>query len=138
MYQTNVESLNASELQGEKAEQADEAAGEPNDVTDDNPSWAGAAGGAISTLNDLIIWAKADATGALLSPQAQKERLSWVSPPPSPGAQYGLAIAEFPGLHRTRWPATGLQQFRRLPIAERRNDRGLHERLLGPRWFPTG
>jgi D-alanyl-D-alanine carboxypeptidase len=97
MYQTNVESLNTSELQGEEAEQADEAAGEPNDVTDDNPSWGWAAGGAISTLNDLIIWAKADATGALLSPEAQKERLSWVSPPPSPGAQYGLAIAEFPG-----------------------------------------
>jgi D-alanyl-D-alanine carboxypeptidase len=97
MYQTNVESLNTSELQGEKAEQADEAAGEPNDVTDDNPSWAWAAGGAISTLNDLIIWAKADATGALLSPDAQKERLTWVTPPPSPGAQYGLAIAEFPG-----------------------------------------
>ena len=97
MYQTNVESLNTSELQGEEAEQADEAAGEPNDVTDDNPSWGWAAGGAISTLNDLIIWAKADATGALLSPEAQKERLTWVSPPPSPGAQYGLAIAEFPG-----------------------------------------
>lgn len=70
MYQTNVESLNSSELQGEKAEQADEAAGEPNDVTYENPSWAWAAGGAISTLNDLRIWAKADATGELLSPQA--------------------------------------------------------------------
>src|SRR5918994_2388710 len=59
MYQTNVESLNASELQGEKAEQADEAAGEPNDVTDDNPSWGWAAGAGISTVNDLIIWAEA-------------------------------------------------------------------------------
>ena len=97
MYQTNVESLNTSELQGEEAEQADESAGEPNDVTDANPSWAWAAGAAISTVNDLIIWAKADATGALLSPEAQKERLSWVSPPPSPEVQYGLAIAEFPG-----------------------------------------
>jgi D-alanyl-D-alanine carboxypeptidase len=97
MYQTNVESLNTSELQGEKAEQADESAGEPNDVTDDNPSWTWAAGGAISTVNDLIVWAEADATGALVSPEAQKERLTWVSPPPSPGTQYGLAIAEFPG-----------------------------------------
>ncbi len=97
MYQTNVESLNTSELQEEEAEQADESAGEPNDVTDENPSWGWAAGAAISTLNDMIIWAKADATGALLSSEAQKERLTWVSPPPSPGAQYGLAIAEFPG-----------------------------------------
>jgi D-alanyl-D-alanine carboxypeptidase len=97
MYQTNLESLNISELQGEKAEQADESAGEPRDVTDDNPSWAWAAGAAISTVDDMRIWAKADATGELLSPQAQKERLSWVSPPPSPEANYGLAIAEFPG-----------------------------------------
>jgi D-alanyl-D-alanine carboxypeptidase len=97
MYQTNVEALNTSELQGEKAEQADESEVEPNDVTDENPSWGWAAGAAISTLNDMIIWAKADATGALLSSEAQKERLTWVSPPPSPGTQYGLAIAEFPG-----------------------------------------
>jgi CubicO group peptidase (beta-lactamase class C family) len=91
MYQTNAETLKT------KAEQADESAGEPRDVTDANPSWAWAAGGAISTVNDLRIWAKADATGQLLSPQSQKERQSWVSPPPSPGTQYGLAIAEFPG-----------------------------------------
>ena len=97
MYQTNVESLNNSVLEGEEDERADEEAGEPNDVTDDNPSWGWAAGAGISTVNDLIIWAEADATGALLSPETQKERLSWVSPPPAPNAQYGLAIAEFPG-----------------------------------------
>jgi D-alanyl-D-alanine carboxypeptidase len=97
MYQTNVESLKTSVLEGEKAEQANKSAGEPRDVTDENPSWGWAAGGGISTVNDLKIWAKADATGQLLSPQTQKERLSWVSPPPSPEVQYGLAIAEFPG-----------------------------------------
>ena len=96
MYQTNVETLNTSELQ-EEAEQADESEREPRDVTDDNPSWGWAAGAAISTLDDMIIWAKADATGELLSSEAQKERLTWVSPPPAPGAEYGLAIAEFPG-----------------------------------------
>ena len=97
MYQTNVEDLSTSQLEGEAATQADESAGEPNDVTDANPSWGWAAGAAISTVDDLRIWAKADATGELLSPEAQKERLSWVSPPPSPGTNYGLAIAEFPG-----------------------------------------
>ncbi len=97
MYQTNVESLETSAVEGEKAEQADESAGEPNDVTNENPSWTWASGGAISTVNDLIIWAKADATGALLSPQSQKERLSWVSPPPSPQVQYGLGVADFGG-----------------------------------------
>jgi D-alanyl-D-alanine carboxypeptidase len=97
MYQTNVDALETSAVEGEKAEQADESAGEPNDVTNENPSWTWASGGAISTVNDLIIWAKADATGALLSPQAQKERLSWVSPPPSPEVQYGLGVADFGG-----------------------------------------
>jgi D-alanyl-D-alanine carboxypeptidase len=97
MYQTNVEDLSTSELEGEEAIQADEATGTPNDVTDANPSWGWAAGAGISTLNDLRIWAKALATGELLSSETQKERLSWVSPSPSPGTQYGLAIAEFPG-----------------------------------------
>jgi D-alanyl-D-alanine carboxypeptidase len=97
MYQTNVEDLSTSQLEGEEAVQANESAGEPNDVTDANPSWGWAAGAAISTVDDLRIWAKADATGELLSPETQKERLSWVSPPPSPGTNYGLAIAEFPG-----------------------------------------
>ena len=97
MYQTNVESLNSPLLEGKEAERADREAGEPKDVTDDNPSWAWAAGSGISTVDDMVVWAKADATGELLSPEAQKERLSWVSPPPSPGAEYGLAIAEFPG-----------------------------------------
>jgi D-alanyl-D-alanine carboxypeptidase len=97
MYQTNVESLNVSMLEGKKATQADEKAGEPRDVTDVNPSLAWAAGAGISSVNDLIIWAKAAAIGQLLSPETQKERLTWVSPPPSPEAQYGLAIADIGG-----------------------------------------
>lgn len=97
MYQTNVESLNTSVLTGEEATQADEAAGTPNDVTGDNPSWGWAAGAGISTLQDLRIWVKALATGELLSPETQKERLSYVSPAPSPEVNYGLAVADFSG-----------------------------------------
>jgi D-alanyl-D-alanine carboxypeptidase len=97
MYQTNVESLNTSVLEGEEAEQADQSASTPNDVTGDNPSWGWAAGAGISTLQDLRVWVKALATGEFLSPETQRERLTYVSPPPSPGANYGLAIADFAG-----------------------------------------
>jgi CubicO group peptidase (beta-lactamase class C family) len=97
MYQTNVESLDTSVLQGEEAEQADQSAGTPNDVTGDNPSWAWAAGAGISTLQDLRIWVKALATGEFLSPETQRERLTYVSPAPAPDVNYGLAIADFAG-----------------------------------------
>jgi len=68
-----------------------------HDVTDASPSWTWSAGGAVSTLKDLIVWARALATGALLSPETQAERLKWVptGPPPAPG--YGLHITNFFG-----------------------------------------
>jgi D-alanyl-D-alanine carboxypeptidase len=46
-------------------------------VTDWNPSGAWTAGAVISTLHDLKIWAKALATGQLLSAATQKQRLTW-------------------------------------------------------------
>lgn len=97
MYQTNVEDLSTSVLEGEEAEQADASAGTPNDITDANPSWGWAAGAGISTLQDLRVWVKALATGELLSPETQRERLTYVSPAPSPEVNYGLAVADFAG-----------------------------------------
>jgi D-alanyl-D-alanine carboxypeptidase len=97
MYQTNVEDLSTTVLEGEKAEQADASAGTPNDVTDANPSWGWAAGAGISTLQDLRVWVKALATGEFLSPETQRERLTYVSPAPSPEVNYGLAVADFAG-----------------------------------------
>jgi D-alanyl-D-alanine carboxypeptidase len=50
----------------------------------------------ISTVHDLKIWAKALATGALLSPATQQERLSWTPLASGPNApKYGLGIADF-------------------------------------------
>ena len=97
MYQTNVEDLSTTVLEGEEAEQADASAGTPNDVTDANPSWGWAAGAGISTLQDLRVWVEALATGELLSPEIQRERLTYVSPAPSPEVNYGLAVADFAG-----------------------------------------
>ena len=67
--------------------------GKEAEVTFNNPSWTNAAGQMISTFADLKIWAKALGTGALLSDNAFKERLSWVTLPlNTPKRKYGLGV----------------------------------------------
>ncbi|MGC0334743.1 D-alanyl-D-alanine carboxypeptidase [Streptomyces sp. SAI-170] len=61
------------------------------DATDWNPSWAWAAGAMISNLNDLRHWAKTVATGTLLRPETQAQRLKML-PTGIPGTSYGLGI----------------------------------------------
>ncbi|MEU3932467.1 serine hydrolase domain-containing protein [Streptomyces sp. NPDC029044] len=70
--------------------------GEVEDVTDWNPSWAWAAGAMISDLHDLRRWAKVVATGELLSPGTQAQRLRTL-PTGYPGTDYGLGIFETNG-----------------------------------------
>lgn len=65
--------------------------GEVTDATHWNPSWAWAAGAMISNLHDLRRWAKIVATGTLLSPKTQAERLKTL-PTGIPGTSYGLGI----------------------------------------------
>jgi D-alanyl-D-alanine carboxypeptidase len=91
LYGTNVESLTAPVLTGDAAAKANAAAGTPNDWTDMNPSWGWTAGSAISTVHDMQIWAKALATGTLISAAAQRERLMYVPP------GYGLAVVQIAG-----------------------------------------
>ena len=64
-------------------------ASKPADATNWNPSWGWTAGEAISTMNDLLIYDRALATGqGLLTPAMQAERLTSF-----PGAAgYGLAL----------------------------------------------
>jgi D-alanyl-D-alanine carboxypeptidase len=69
-------------------------------VTDWNPSEAWTAGWMISTLHDLKIWAKALATGRLLSAATQKERLTWATCAPiwlGKPQCYGLGVIDFGG-----------------------------------------
>ncbi|TDU03450.1 D-alanyl-D-alanine carboxypeptidase [Streptomyces sp. 846.5] len=61
------------------------------DATDFNPSWGWAAGAMISDLEDMHSWAVNVATGRLLKPQTQAERLKAL-PTPGPGDAYGLGI----------------------------------------------
>ncbi|WP_405725694.1 beta-lactamase family protein [Streptomyces sp. NBC_00028] len=70
--------------------------GEVADSTDWNPSWAWAAGAMISDLRDLRRWAKIVATGTLLRPETQAERLTML-PTGFPGTKYGLGIFESGG-----------------------------------------
>ncbi|MFE7559982.1 serine hydrolase domain-containing protein [Kitasatospora sp. NPDC057500] len=67
------------------------ADGTITDATDWNPSWGWAAGAAISDQADMKKWAKALATGSLLKPETQAQRLE---PQPSkvPGTWYGLGV----------------------------------------------
>ena len=67
-------------------------------ATDWNPSWGWAAGAVISTLHDLRTWARAVATGTLLEPETQAQRLQTVTSPGSAAnAGYGLGIFDVAG-----------------------------------------
>ncbi|MFD0551393.1 serine hydrolase domain-containing protein [Streptomyces rectiviolaceus] len=70
--------------------------GKVEDSTDWNPSWGWTAGAMISNMHDLRRWAKIVATGELLSPQTQKERLRTL-PTGYPGTSYGLGIFKSDG-----------------------------------------
>lgn len=70
--------------------------GEVANSTDWNPSWGWAAGAMISNLQDLRHWAKVVATGTLLSPATQAERLRTL-PTGFPGTSYGLGIFDAGG-----------------------------------------
>lgn len=72
------------------------ATGRTEVSTNWNPSWAWAAGAMISDLTDLRSWARTLATGTLLEPATQAERLK-VYPSTVPGAGYGLGIFNVQG-----------------------------------------
>jgi D-alanyl-D-alanine carboxypeptidase len=78
-------------------------------VTDWNPSWGWTAGSAISTLHDLQIWAKALATGQLLSAQMHKEQLSFVNT--GMGIEYGLGVFKINGFIGHNGQLPGFQSW---------------------------
>jgi len=67
------------------------------DVTDFNPSWAAGAGQAICTAADLAVWGRALATGELLDPDMQAQRLTFYTTG-DPHARYGLGVVDINGL----------------------------------------
>jgi D-alanyl-D-alanine carboxypeptidase len=81
------------------------AADSPADI-----SVSGAAGAMISTVADLQIWARAQATGTLLSPAAQRQRLRL-----GPGARVLRAAARHPGPGAASVPVRAGNLQRRRP-----------------------
>ena len=74
------------------------ADGAVTSATDWDPSWAWAAGAMISNLDDMHIWAPALATGKLLTPAMQTQRLQTVGAPGLPSQDgYGLGIFNLGG-----------------------------------------
>jgi D-alanyl-D-alanine carboxypeptidase len=72
----------------------------PVDATAWNPSWAGAAGALISTVDDLLTYGRAVVTGqGLLDPATQATRLRSFHPAPEFGGSvdYGLALMAVSG-----------------------------------------
>ncbi|MFJ8213876.1 serine hydrolase domain-containing protein [Streptomyces sp. NPDC096033] len=71
------------------------ATGKVEDAAGWNPSWGWAAGAMISDLDDLRSWARTLATGTLLTPATQAQRLKMVQALPDAG--YGLGIFDVAG-----------------------------------------
>lgn len=71
--------------------------GEKGDATHFDPSFTFAAGNLISNLDDLRVWMKSVATGTLLSPAMQQQRLQFVTVSEVEKVGYGLGIANTNG-----------------------------------------
>ena len=82
-----------------------------HDVTNASPSWTWAAGGVVSTLRDLTVWARALATGKLLTPATHAARLDWLSTGPASAPSYGLHVANFFGVIGHDGALPGYQSF---------------------------
>ncbi|MFE2745621.1 serine hydrolase domain-containing protein [Streptomyces scopuliridis] len=79
------------------------------DATAINPSWAWAAGGAVSTAGDLSVYVKALARGTLLEARTQQQRMDME--PVADGIRYGLGIAAFSGMWGHNGGLPGFQSF---------------------------
>ncbi|GAA1400289.1 serine hydrolase domain-containing protein [Catellatospora coxensis] len=114
MFGTNVSTLTDPALPA--AEQAAAANGTllPKDVTVSNPSWAWAAGGAISTAADLTRYVTAMVGGGLLDAKTQQTRMDSILPIGAPGpieVGYGLAIVRFGPLYGHDGQIPGYNSF---------------------------
>jgi D-alanyl-D-alanine carboxypeptidase len=116
MFGTNVSTCTPAGTVLPADQQAAARAGtlRPGDYTDLNPSWAWAAGAAISTVDDLAVYVEALVGGGLLSDERQRERLDSISPadPDDPeSAGYGLALARFGPMFGHDGSLPGYQSF---------------------------
>ncbi|WP_214318234.1 serine hydrolase domain-containing protein [Nonomuraea sediminis] len=107
-----------------------------HDVTDADLSWAGAAGGMVSTTSDLHRFLSALLRGRLLPPAQQKEMFTTVSTEGSdwvPDTRYGLGVySQTLGCGRTLWGGGGyIQGSVSYAMGDRRGTRVLVSNLNG-------
>ena len=75
-----------------------------------NPTWAWAAGGVVSTVDDLGRWIQAIADGSLLSAETQQARMDF-QPTDDPTFRYGLGLIEHDGWIYHAGSMPGYQTF---------------------------
>ena len=92
MFSNNVDTMEGSALPADELAAAQAGDLLPTDHTDDNPSWAWAAGAGISTAPELATWVEALGGGGVLSEEMQKKRIESVQPSDGEGA-YGWGVA---------------------------------------------
>lgn len=68
------------------------------DLTLFHPSIAGAAGGLVSTIGDMIVWARAYGSGKLISPEMFEQQTTMTAMDPSGMVSYGLGMIGVQGL----------------------------------------
>lgn len=96
-FGTNVSTISSQALPQAEREAAYAGTLLPNDVTDENPSWAWTAGSGISTASDLADYVELMVGGGYLSQALQNQRLQTipVKPDKPEGTGYGLGVAYF-------------------------------------------
>ncbi|GIF89538.1 serine hydrolase domain-containing protein [Catellatospora chokoriensis] len=114
MFGTNVSTLADPALPPAEQAAADDGTLLPKDVTVSNPSWAWAAGAAISTAADLTRYATALVSGGLLDAKTQQMRLDSIQPIQTPApfeVGYGLALVRFGPLYGHDGQIPGFNSF---------------------------
>ncbi|GAB92121.1 peptidase S12 family protein [Gordonia rhizosphera NBRC 16068] len=113
-YGTNMLTINDPALPEDMQAAAKNGSLAPADVTNNNPSWTWAAGGGISTANDLATWAEALADGKMLDQQMQQQRMASIqsSDPSNPSAAgYGWGLAKMGPMYGHTGELPGYNSF---------------------------
>ncbi|MGW4480339.1 serine hydrolase domain-containing protein [Rhodococcus triatomae] len=113
-FGTNMLTLTDPALPEDMQTQAKDGTLPPTDVTNHNPSWTWAAGGGISTAEDLATWAEALAGGKALDADMQAQRMKSITPtdPSNPeAAGYGWGIAKMGPMYGHTGELPGYNSF---------------------------
>ncbi|WP_345382079.1 serine hydrolase domain-containing protein [Pseudonocardia yuanmonensis] len=110
LYGTNVETMEDPSIPADQLAQVEAGTLAPRDVTNDNPSWTGAAGQGISTATDLAMWVEAMVDGKLLDAATQQARMDGVLPT-GRGTSYGFTLAQMGPLYGHTGELPGFNSF---------------------------